>query len=762
MGEGILDDVRVVDMAAGIGGSVAALLLAEAGADVVKVEGPWAEPPPIGAENGIRTWDRSKRRVLIDITTEGGREELERLLAQADVLIHELSPLRARAVALDDPALARRHPRLIVSSVLSWPANHPDAERPVDELLAMARLGICDEQKAMTRDGPVMIRFPLGAWGAAYLAAIGVMARLLVRLGTGSGGQAHTSLVQGALVPMGMHWCRAQNSSPALATGMPKESGGSQASLFECSDGVWIHLMTCPDHAPLMSAALHTMGEEGVRQANAAVAGNAFAYPNRGANVVAFRTRPSSEWLADFWANDVAAQPALPFGAILHDEQTVLDGYVVELEDPQVGTIAVPGVSMTTEPPTRIRFPRPSSTVAPFDVVLDWEAHAQRPDPDLPRGAAGAPKWPLEGLKVLDLGNYLAGPYGPMLLADLGADVIKVESTAGDAMRHVPWAFAGCQRGKRSVALDLKDAQTRSAVEALLRWADVVHHNLRRPAARRLGLDYDSVSRVNPDVVYCHTSSYGPTGPRADWPGYDQLFQAACGWEALGAGEGNPPMWHRFGFMDHQCAMASVVATLLGLYRRRLTGKGSSVAASLLGAGVLTVSETYVGSDGVLAPVPGLDAHQTHIEPGYGIIEVLDGWIAVACRSDEHRRALCAVGGVASLDEVPAALALRHRAAVLADLASAGIPAEEVARAQRDAFFDSPANAVAGLVASYLSAEYGHIEQPGALWSFGDLNVRLELAPPALGQHTVEALTSVGVEHEELGRLIAKGAARQG
>ena len=114
------------------------------------------------------------------------------------------------------------------------------------------------------------------------------------------------------------------------------------------------------------------------------------------------------------------------------------------------------------------------------------------------------------------------------------------------------------------------------------------------------------------------------------------------------------------------------------------------------------------------------------------------------------------------MDEVPAALALRHRAAVLADLASAGIPAEEVARAQRDAFFDSPANAVAGLVASYLSAEYGHIEQPGALWSFGDLNVRLELAPPALGQHTVEALTSVGVEHEELGRLIANGAARQG
>jgi crotonobetainyl-CoA:carnitine CoA-transferase CaiB-like acyl-CoA transferase len=760
--EGILDDIRIVDMATGIGGSVAALLLAEAGADVVKIEGPWADPPPIGAENGTKTWNRSKRRVQIDVRTVAGREALERLLAGADVLIHELSPLRAAAVGLDDAALATCHPRLIVSSVLSWPANHADAERPVDELLAMARLGICDEQRAMTRDGPVMIRFPLGAWGAAYLAAIGIMARLLVRLDTGRGGPAHTSLVQGALVPMGMHWSRAQNPTPALAMGMPKESGGSQASLFECSDGVWIHLMASPDHAPLMSAAFRAMGEEGVKQANAALADNAFAYPNRGANTVAFRTRPSSEWLADFWASDVAAQPALPFGAILQDEQTVHDGYVVKVEDPQAGTIVVPGASLTIQPPARIRFPRPSSTVEAADVALDWEARSRELDPDRLDADVAIPKCPLEGLKVLDFGNYLAGPYGPMLLADLGADVIKVESTAGDAMRHVPWAFAGCQRGKRSVALDLKDAQTRPAVEALIRWADVVHHNLRLPAARRLGLDDDSVRRSNPDIVYCHTSSYGPVGPRADWPGYDQLFQAACGWEVLGAGEGNPPMWHRFGFMDHQCAMASVVATLLGLYRRKMTGHGSSVAASLLGAGVLTVSETYVGPDGQLAPVAGLDAQQTRIEPGYGIFEVLDGWIAVACRNDEHRRALLAVAGVADLDLVPGALAPRNGAMVLADLASAGVPADAVALAQRDTFFDTPANRAAGLVASYHSVEYGRMEQPGAMWYFGDLDLRLELAPPVLGEHTMEALTSVGVGVEELRLLTERGAARQG
>ena len=759
---GILESIRVVDMTSSIGGSVAALLLAEAGADVVKAEGPGTAPPPGGANSGIRTWDRSKRRVALDIWTDAGSHEVDRLLANSDVFIHELTPQQAAAAGLDDSTLDQRFPGLIVSSVLSWPANHSDADRPVDELLTMARLGICDEQKAMNRDGPVMIRFPLGAWGAAYLSAIGIVARLLVRLETKRGGPAHTSLAQGALVPMGMHWCRAEHPSPGLALGMPKQSGGSQVSLFECSDGQWIHLMKCPDESPLMKSALEAMGDEGVRLANAAAAGNNFAYPNLGANIKAFRTRPSSEWLVDFWASDVPAQPALAFGAILQDEQAELNGYITRVEDPEVGSITMAGIPLTVEPECHIRFPRPAAYVEASDVASEWQAvQTSRAGAQTGLDPGPARKWPLEGLRVLDLGNFLAGPYGPMLLADLGAEVIKVESTTGDPMRHVEWAFAGCQRGKRSVALDLKDPRTRPAIEALLGWADVVHHNLRMPAARRLGLDYQTVREVNPDVIYCHTSSYGPSGPRSEWPGYDQLFQAACGWESIGAGHGNPPMWHRFGFMDHQCALASVVATLLGLYRRRLTGQGSAVAASLLGAGILTVSETYVGPDGQLAPVAGLDAEQTQIEPGYGIIEVADGWIATACRTEEHRQALCAVAGTTSLDRVPAALAPRRRDGLLADLAAAGVPADEVREAQRDAFFDAQENVAANLVAAYSSAEFGHMEQPGAMWYFGDLDVRLELAPPALGQHTQEVLLSVGVDPTEIEHLIKGGAAHQ-
>ena len=207
---GILDGIRIIDMSTGIAGPVATMLLAEVGADVVKSRG--GRRPGVDRDRaGFRTWNRSKRSVALDLATEEGRAQLEQLLAAADVVVHELGPTAAEAAGLDDAGLAARHPNLIVSSVLSWPANHPDADRPVDETLAMARLGIFDEQLALAAR-PVRrssaSRSAAGARSTPLRA--GIVARLISRGRTGRAGPAHTSLVQGALVPMGMHWSRAE------------------------------------------------------------------------------------------------------------------------------------------------------------------------------------------------------------------------------------------------------------------------------------------------------------------------------------------------------------------------------------------------------------------------------------------------------------------------------------------------------------------------------------------------------------------------
>jgi crotonobetainyl-CoA:carnitine CoA-transferase CaiB-like acyl-CoA transferase len=747
---GILDGIRVVDLSDGIAGPVATLLLAETGADVVMVE------PPEGAASrsmpGFRTWNRSKRSVVLDVDSDDGRAALDALLAAADGVVHNFGPARARALALDDEALARTHPHLIACSVLSWPANHVDADRPVDELLAAARLGILDEQYGY-RDGPVFLRVPIGNWGAVWNAAAGIVARLLVRERTGRAGPAHTSLVQGALVPMAMHWRQCEKASPSLEWGMPKTN--TMATLFECADGVWIHHMGRTEQSPLMDEVIEEIGAP--EMVSAEQTGTLRPGYAREVYVEAFLRRPSKDWLEDFWAHDVPVQPAVPIGEIFGDEQARVNEYVLELDDPVAGHITVAGLPLTITPPQQVRGPAPDLGAHTDEVLAEWQPRPHPADNTNNATTGAAQRWPLEGVKVLDLGNFLAGPFGPMQLADLGADVIKLESAAGDPMRHVEWSFVGCQRGKRSIAIDLKSPDARPALEALVKWADVVHHNLRMPAAQRLGLDYESVRAMNPDVIYCHTSSYGPAGPRADWPGYDQLFQSSCGWEVAGAGEGNPPMWHRLGFCDHLCAMASVVGTLLALYHRDRTGDAQRIAASLLGSGVLTNSETYVDADGQLMPVPTLDHEQCGIAPGYRIVPVADGWVAIAARDDAQLASLCTVAGVDDAGAAAAALRDRQVDDVVDALTTAGVPAERVREQQKDAFFSSPDNRAARLVAEYDHPLYGAMAQPGAFWAFGDLDVRLDKAPPALGEHSVEILEEVGFSREEIERLLSAG-----
>lgn len=755
MSQGALEGIRIVDLGGSIAGMAATMVLAEMGADVVLVE-------PVGGSHwrslpGFVTWNRSKRSVTLDVDEPSDRQRLDELLAGADVFVHSFGPTRSKRLGLDDASLANRHQHLIVASIIGWPINHPDADLPVDDMLTLARLGICDEQLGR-REGPIFVRFPLGTWPATWLAAIGIVTRLIVRGRTGVAGPAHTSLAQGALIPMMMHWSRAETPSEMLAYGMPKHD--MRASLFECSDGRWIHVMPPnPDHTPLMQEVFAEMGDAAVEAANRAVGDRIMrGYPNFGANGEAFKRRPARQWLDHFWANDIPVQEATQFGAILSDEQARENRYVLDLDDPTHGRITVAGHPVTLDPPANVVNPAPAvpgDHRALADVIASWPQRA------LIATDTGAPsaRFPLEGLKVLDFGNFLAGPLGPMLLADLGATVVKVETTTGDPMRPGDWPFAGCQRNKRAVALNIKSPASRPALEALLKWADVVHHNLRRPAAYKLGLDAESVRAVNPDVIFCHVSSYGPQGHRADWPGYDQLFQSSCGWETMGAGEGNPPMWHRFGFMDHLCAMSSVVGTLVALFQLDRTGRATDVAASLLGAGVLTNSETFVRTDGSLADVSMLDGEQMMVAPGVRIVQMADGWIALAAPTDDQIMRLCQVAGVSDPDDLPTALRTRPSRPFLSALAEHDVSATAVRRDQRYPFFDEPANQAAGMVARYRHGEWGWLEQPGAAWNFGDLEVRLELAPPLLGEHTVEVLLEVGLDRAEIDELLAAGAA---
>ncbi len=748
--DGILSHIRILDLSRGLAGPLATRLLAEAGADVIKLEPPGGDP--LRSQAAFASWNRSKRSIMVDLRAAEDRVLLEHLLAGADVLVHSLRPADARDLSLDDATLAARFPALIVCSISGYPIDHPDAERCGQDILVQARLGLMDEQQGH-RAGPIFLRFPLPSWGAMYLAVAGILARLLIRERDSQAGPVHTSLLQGALVTLTMHWARAEHPGAAFRFGLPK---GMLPSLFECSDGRWLHVMAPPQDVPLMAQTVAQLSEEEIRRTREARGGRPVYFGDDGRLEAALRRRPSREWLDAFWAADIPVLPAQALGEILKDDQARVNEYVVELEDPDWGRTLQAGMPMHFSPPPCIRGPAPRLDEHRAALLRE----PVRPTPPLKAAGAAPAHPPLAGIKVLDLGNFLAGPFAAMLLADLGADVIKLEAVEGDKMRGVERVFAGCQRGKRSIALDLKNAAARPVVEALVRWADVIHHNLRYPAARKLGVDYETLRPLNPRIVYCHTSAYGPKGPRADWPGYDQLFQAYSGWEVEGGGGGNPPMWHRMGMMDHQNALASVAATLLALLHRQRTGEGQFVSASILGASTLTASETLVQLDrgGALAPYTRLDARQMGLAPGYRIYPVDDGWIAVAALAPEQMQALLRVAGAARVEELESALRTRATQPLIAQLEAHDVPVEAVRFDQAASFLDDRANRATKLAVTYPHLEWGALEQIGALWSFADRPLKLDRAPPALGQHSREILRELGFDESAVTALEATGA----
>src|SRR5262245_14754002 len=366
---------------------------------------------------------------------------------------------------------------------------------------------------------------------------------------------------------------------------------------------------------------------------------------------------------------------------------------------------------------------------------------------------------PLEGVRVIDFGQFLAGPFGPMLLGDLGADVIKVEPLRADSMRAgVVGSFMGCQRGKRDIAIDLKHPEGLELALRLVGTADMVHHNMTLGTAERLGVGYDQCRAVKPDLLYCNNFMYGAEGPLAHMGGLDPLAQAACGieWEQGPVAAGNPPLWHRYGHGDVAAAMPSALALLIALYHRDHGGDGQAMWMSLLHGAMLYTADCWIGPDGRTPPRPTIDARQLGIGPLHRLYETADGWLQIVA-DGAHWPALCAALRKPELaaDERFATPSAREANAgelgsqleqlFLADLAvnwrrvldAAGVPCEVSVDTWdgETVLFDDDLVRL-GLVTEYQHPILGRVRQFGNLITFSDTPCAQERATPMLGQHT--------------------------
>lgn len=316
------------------------------------------------------------------------------------------------------------------------------------------------------------------------------------------------------------------------------------------------------------------------------------------------------------------------------------------------------------------------------------------------------PNSPLAGLKVLELARVLAGPWAGQILADLGADVIKVEGPDGDGTRQwgPPWIerdgeraaayYHATNRGKRGIAADFRDAADLARVKALAAEADVVIENFKTGALAKFGLDHASLAAANPGLVTCSITGFGQTGPRAREAGYDFVIQAMSGFMALTGEPAGQPMKMGISASDLGCGLYSVIAIQAALAMRARTGRGQHVDMALLdcSVGLLASQATHYLVTGQNPPRMGNGHAQVS---AYGVFPTLDGQVVLAPANDGLFRKLLAVLGRddllgetrfatnesrlanrGELDVIIAAETSKHPAAeLLAGCAEAGIPA---------------------------------------------------------------------------------------
>ena len=270
------------------------------------------------------------------------------------------------------------------------------------------------------------------------------------------------------------------------------------------------------------------------------------------------------------------------------------------------------------------------------------------------------PSGPLAGLLVADFSRILAGPYATMLLADLGAEVVKVESPAGDDTRTwsppvrggVSTYYLGVNRNKRSVALDLKDAGDADAARELARRADVLVENFKPGGLARFGLDYDSVSTDNPGVVYASISGFGSGPGGRDLPGYDLMVQAISGLMSLTGDPGGPPYRAGISVFDVMAGLHATIGVLAALQARTATGRGQHVEVNLLSSalsGLVNQSSAYVA--GGVVPTRMGNSHPSLFP--YEPLPCADGELIITAGNNGQFRRLVEVLGAPELAEDP-------------------------------------------------------------------------------------------------------------
>ena len=800
---GVLDGIRVLDLTWGTAGPMATMLLADHGADVTRIERPAGDP--FAEQHGYRVWNRGKRSVVLDLKDAKDRDVFLQHADRADVVVESFRPGVTERLGIDYATLSARNPRLIYASITGYGRDNAHADRPGYDALVAARLGLqweirgwpggsaprhagkepmfpdleipAEAQQGAPREGPIFTASRFPSLGAAYAITTGISAALRARERTGRGQLVETSLARGALAAGVLAYAVAENLE---ADGFMSWIGDSRSpkGLFECSDGRWIHCWP-PNPRFILSAGAGDALDATPDLTNKDDPERIGLAPQEifvldhywGPMAETIRKFPADAWVDAAAVAGVCVQKVRSPEEGLADPLLLEDGCVAEIDDPKLGPIRTAGILYQLgNRPGEIRGPAPDRGADTDAFRAEATAAASEAAP----GAGGETLsgGPLEGITVLDFGLAVAGPYCTQILSDLGANVIKINALH-DWYWHSSQLAMVCNRGKRSIAINLKHEDAKETIRRLIASADVLMHNMRYPAAVKLGIDYDSLKEEFPKLVYCHTRGF-ERSEREQLPGNDQTGACLAGvtWEDGGCNRGGRPLWSLTNMGDTGNGFLAAIGICQALYEREKTGRGQWVETAIVNAQLLNTSYVVAAPDGSGFDRPMLDAMQTGLSAGARLYPTADGWLCLCLAERTHWDALAhaiddaTLADDAALPENDEAVAKRIEHALatasaqtwFTRLDEAGVPCEVASATAGRELWSQPEALANAWISKHPHRMVGEIGQVGLAVTLSETPTRVQSGPVLVGENTREILRELDYSESEIDALFEAGA----
>jgi len=667
-----LSGLRVVDFSRMLSGPFSTMVMADLGAHVIRVEDLEGtdttrhnHPFINGESHYFLSFNRNKESIAIDLKTDEGRQIAIDLVRQADIVVENFRVGAAARLGLDYESLKAVNPRLVYCSVTGFGQTGPWAKKTAYDLVIQATTGALSITGEPGRP-PAKMGLPLADEMSSLFAGIAMLAGIERRDRTGLGCYLDISMFDAGISML------SYMASIFFATNeSPTAQGSSHPTIypynaFETADGYIVV-------APFTNAFWRKFGQVIDRpdlpeNPDYRAFADRLARRQELADILEpiMKTRTTDEWQTLLDRGDVPNGPVYSVKDAVEHPHTVARGMVIEIDHPVCGKLRTLGspfnFSYASGDHFEMIYDAPPVVgqhgkailetllgKSPNQIVklADERVIRVSDTPGTTRGVRREPQdspapvddagLPLAGIKVLDLTRMLAGPFGTLILADLGADVIKIEEPrVGDPTRHnIPMVrgestyFMAVNRGKRSVTLNLKTPEGKAAFLDLVKNADVVVENYRPGVMERLGLDYAALCEVKPDIILCSISGFGQTGPLRDKISFDLVNQAMAGTMSVTGEEGRPPIRVGLPAGDLSGGIFGALGILAALYGRRRTGRGAHIDLGLhdlLVALLGYVAQLYFTTGEVPGPV-GNGHH--HIAP-YRAFKANDGWFVIA------------------------------------------------------------------------------------------------------------------------------------